>query len=372
MYFKPFFFILTISLMVSCNTQKDNTAAIDAPKNVILMIADGTGLSQVSSAFYFKDTAPNYARFETVGLITTSSTSHVITDSAAGGTAFASGVQTYNGAVGVNPDSLEVTNITEIIAAKKIKSGLVATSSITHATPACFFAHEVDRDLQEEIAEDMLESNISFFAGGGLEFFAKRDDGRDLLVELAENRFLVDTAGLKPYDVIAAHEKSAFILADDGMPKMIEGRGDFLPDATQLGIDFLSKDEQPFFMMVEGSQVDWGGHDNDTEYLITELLDFDEAIGRALDFAQADGNTLVIVTGDHETGGFSLSPKTTLERDGDYDDDYGVLVPTFATEGHSATLIPVFAYGPGATAFNGIYNNTEIFDKIMEVTGWNQ
>lgn len=357
--------------LFSCITEKKEIKA-KTPQNVILLIADGTGLSQVSSAFYFQDKEPNYARFETIGLINTSSSSHRITDSAAGATAFATGVQTYNGAIGVDPDTVDVTNLTEIVAAKKIKSGLIATSSITHATPAGFYAHNLSRSNAEAIAEDMLQANISFFAGGGLEYFNKRSDERNLLSELAENRFYTDTVGLKPFSEIATHEKLAFLLAEDGMPKMIEGRGSFLPDATQLGIDFLHKDKQPFFMMVEGSQVDWGGHDNNAEYLISELLDFDEAIGKALDFAEKDGNTLVIVTSDHETGGFSLSPKRTVDESGDSYSDYDTIEPSFATNGHSATLIPVFAYGPGADKFKGVYQNTAIFDKILEVTDWDK
>lgn len=124
-------------------------------------------------------------------------------------------------------------------------------------------------------------------------------------------------------------------------------------------------------MMVEGSQVDWGGHANDADYLISELIDFDEAIGKALDFAEKNGNTLVIVTADHETGGFTLSSTPKEREDGTSYSDYSKVSGTFSTDGHSATLIPVFAYGPGAEAFSGVYENTEIFHKILEATNWN-
>lgn len=109
--------------------------------------------------------------------------------------------------------------------------------------------------------------------------------------------------------------------------------------------------------MVEGSQIDWGGHANDEEYLVSELLDFDKAIGVALDFANEDRETLVIVTADHETGGFTLADK---------DDNYNEIKGKFSTGGHSATLIPVFADGPSSELFRGIYENTEIFDKMMK------
>jgi len=360
--------LLILTSCKSANTQietKNNT-----PKNVILLIGDGTGLSQISSAFYFKETAPNYGRFKHIGLIKTSSSSHDITDSAAGATAFASGVKTYNGAIGVADDSTEVATLVEIVSPLKIKSGVISTSSITHATPASFYAHALNRGLYEEIAADMVKSDIDFVAGGGIENFNKRKDGKNLLVDLTSKKFKIDTTALGNFGDIQAHSKVAYLLAAIHMPPKAKGRGDFLPKATELGIQFLNKDNSNFFLMVEGSQVDWGGHANDSDYLISELIDFDNAIGKALDFAKRDGNTLVIVTADHETGGFTLSSTIKKAADGKEYSDYDEITGTFSTGGHSATLIPVFAYGPGAEEFSGVYENNEIFHKILKLTGW--
>ncbi|MGK0412132.1 MAG: alkaline phosphatase [Polaribacter sp.] len=365
--FLSFFLIV----LVSCKTK--NTEIIvknETPKNVILLIADGTGLSQVSAAFYFKDEAPNYERFKHIGLIKTSSSRQDITDSAAGATAFASGVKTYNGAIGVADDSTEVSTIIEIAALNKIKSGVVATSSIVHATPASFYAHAFKRRFYEEIAADLVASEVDFFAGGGINFFNKRKDGKDLLKVLEAKDFNIDTIALGDFNSIKDYKKAGYLLAADGMPKMLEGRGDYLSSATELGIQFLNKNEDNFFLMVEGSQVDWGGHSNDADYLISELIDFDDAVGKALDFAEKDGNTLVIVTADHETGGFTLASTLKNRADGTSYSDYSEITPTFSTGGHSATLIPVFAYGPGAAEFSGIYENTEIFHKIISLSGW--
>jgi alkaline phosphatase len=151
---------------------------------------------------------------------------------------------------------------------------------------------------------------------------------------------------------------------------MSEGRGDFLSEATLLGVKFLHQNNTPFFLMSEGSQIDWAGHDNDAPYLISELIDFDELIGAVLDFAAEDGETLVVVTSDHETGGFTLSGAPYLTNEGKIYDSYNKLDPRFSTGGHSATLIPVFAYGPGAAQFSGVYDNTDIFHKIIELTEW--
>jgi alkaline phosphatase len=363
----PLFVIVTFSCK---KTEPQITAKSETPKNIILLIADGTGLSQISSAFYYKESSPNYAQFKHIGLIKTSSSREDITDSAAGATAFASGIKTYNGAIGVDDDSTEVATIVEIVAPKNIKTGVISTSSIVHATPASFYAHALKRSFYEEIATDLAASDLDFFAGGGTKFFNKRKDKRDLLKDLRAKQFNLDTTKLGDFNSIKSYSKVGYLLGANHMPPTAKGRGDYLPRATELGIQFLNKDNSNFFLMVEGSQVDWGGHNNDSDYLISELIDFDDAIGKALDFAKKDGNTLVIVTADHETGGFTLAASKKTNAKGKEYSDYSEIGPTFSTGGHSATLIPVFAYGPGAEEFTGVYENNEIFHKILKVTGW--
>jgi len=356
---------LVVTLIaVSCQTPESTIR----PKNVILLISDGTGVSQISSTYFKKESEPNYSRFNHIGLIKTSSSKEDVTDSAAGATAFASGVKTYNGAIGVDNDTVEVLTLVEIAHRKMVKTGLIATSSITHATPAAFYAHQTSRKMEEKIAVDLTKSNVDFFAGGGFQFFAQRKDSVDLLQDLKGKGFLLKTDSLVDVSDIKNESKVGFLLANNGMPKMIDGRGDFLPKATQLAIDYLNN-ENGFFIMAEGSQIDWGGHANDADYTITELLDFDETLGKVLDFAEKDGNTLVVVVSDHETGGFTLAGKRKKGFGVEYD-DYSEIEIRFSTGGHSATLIPVFAYGPGSDAFNGVYENNQIFHKILEVTGW--
>lgn len=367
-------YIISICVLLTLMACKSSDVTItneNTPQNVILIIGDGTGLTQVSSAFFFKETTPNFQRFKHIGLIKTSSSREDVTDSAAGATAFACGVKSYNGAIGVADDSTEVINLVEIISPRNIKSGVISTSSITHATPASFFAHALRRGYEEEIAMDLLSSDIDFIAGGGIKFFKRRTDGRNLFTDMKQKGFSIDTTALSNLQSIRSNNKMAFFLADNHLPPAAKGRGNFLPEATELGIQFLSKDNANFFMMVEGSQVDWGGHDNDGSYLVSELIDLDDAIGKALDYAERDGNTLVVVTADHETGGFTLSAKKKQSADGKEYSDYSEVGMSFSTTGHSATLIPVFAYGPGAEEFAGIYENNEIFHKIMKVTKWN-
>ncbi|MCW5520164.1 alkaline phosphatase [Aureitalea sp. L0-47] len=349
--------LLLLGASISNWAQSPVNTEIQKPKNIILLIGDGMGLSQVSASFYFNEETSNFTRFNDIGLMRTSSSAQLVTDSAAGATAFASGVKTYNGAVGFSNKNKPVTSIVEILSESGYATGVIATSSVVHATPAAFYAHVKSRRIYQQIAEQLAESELDFIAGGGDKFFSQRTDGKNLYEDFKAKGFDVHTDALPE---MISDKKQLIILAEDGMPKMIDGRGDFLPNSTQMALDYLSKNEEGFFLMIEGSQIDWGGHDNDTDYLLGEQIDFDKTIGIALDFAENNGNTLVIVTADHETGGFTLSAKG---------DNYYKLDPTFATSGHSATLIPVFAYGPGSESFRGIYENTDIFHKMMELLG---
>lgn len=341
--------------------QRNDTGGVKRPLNVILMIGDGMGLSQVSAPYYFSEEEPAFNRFSHMGLARTSSGSHPITQSSAAATAISTGIKTYNLAVGVNMDTIPQENITEYLSKLGYMTGIIATSSITDATPAGFYAHESSRYLQKEIAMDLIYSDIDFFAGGGIKYFID-STGTD---HFKKNGIEAEFSRLRKIKNPEAGERYGFLLAADRMPAMLEGRKDFLGDASSIAIDFLSSGEKGYFLMIEGSQIDWAGHGNNVDYMITEMNDFDRTIGIVLDYAEKDGNTLVIVTADHETGGFTLG---AAGRNG-YDADYSVIKPTFATTNHSAALVPVFAYGPGAEIFTGIYENTEIFHKLVSLIG---
>ncbi len=347
--------LLIIFLAPTCIAQP-----AEKPANVILLIGDGMGLSQMSSIYFRDIDTVHFDRMTNIGLIKTWSADAKVTDSASSATAYSTGAKTYNGAIGVDSDTLRLENIIERIHPRGIATGLLATSSITHATPAAFYAHVASRNMHEDIARGLAHSNVDFFAGGGLKFFANRTDGRNYFMMLGRHGFSMDSTALSQPDKIKGDKRYGFLLASDEMPKMLDGRGDFLPDATTLALTYFKKKNAPFFMMIEGSQIDWGGHANDAEYLMTEMEDFNLTLGRVLDFAEENGNTLVLVTSDHETGGFTLSAGDT----------YKTLNGTFSTGGHSATLVPVYAYGPGAASFGGIYQNTGLHDRILEVTGW--
>lgn len=357
---------LLLASLAFSSCQQTSTKAPEQPGKIIFLIGDGMGLSAVSTGFYFGEEPSQFKRFKHIGLQRTSSATHKVTDSAASGTALATGTKTYNGAIGVDTLKASHQNIAELTAAMGWSTGVVATSTITHATPASFFGHVEQRSMEETLALQLLDSEIDFFAGGGLKAFTMRSDSLDILPKASEKGFIVDTTALAATGTLEAGQKYGFLLANGGMPSMVNGRGDFLPRATKLAIEQLSKNEEGFFLMVEGSQIDWAGHANDAKYLVGEMLDFEQVIAAALDFAEKDGNTLVVVTADHETGGLSLSAKLDEETG---NRDYKEVGPDFATSSHSATLIPVFAYGPGAEQFMGIYENTDIFEKMAALSG---
>ena len=361
---KKIYMLAFLSGLFAFTNATDHEISTRKPSRIIFMIGDGMGLSEVSATVYYGDQFSAFSRFQEIGLVNTSSATHKVTDSAASGTAMSTGTKTYNGAIGLDTARNVLKNITEVLSGEGWSTGVISTSSVTHATPASFYAHAKNRSMEELIAAQLLISQIDFFAGGGIQYFTSRSDKINLLPVAAQNGFIVDTTGLAEAGSLEPDKKYGFLLAGGGMPTMLEGRGDFLPSATALATDQLSQNKTGFFLMVEGSQIDWAGHANDTEYLIAEMLDFEKAIEVALDFAEEDGNTLVVVTGDHETGGFTLSaghdPETGI-------DDYTEIGPTFATGGHSATLIPVFAYGPGSEEFKGIYQNSDLYKKMVKL-----
>lgn len=323
-------------------------------KKVILMIGDGMGVAQIYAGLTANKGHLNLARAHAIGFHKSYSSDRYVTDSAAGATAFACGQKTYNGAIGVDASGMPIPTILELAEQNGLATGLIATCSITHATPASFISHQPSRSLDENIALDFLKTDIDLFIGGGKKHFADRSDKLNLIDSLRENGYSI------PIDLADASKlpggKLALFLADDHQPKISQGRGDQLVQSTTIALQLLGKNKKGMFLMIEGSQIDWGGHENDTQYIVEEVIDFDKAVGKAFDYADMDGQTLVIVTADHETGGLALKGGNINE---------GKVEGAFTTKGHTGEMIPVFAYGPGATQFTGIYENTAIFDKMM-------
>jgi len=325
------------------------------PKNVILLIGDGMGAAQIFSGLTANHGHLFLENCKSVGFSKTQSADNYITDSAAGGTALSCGVKTYNGAIGVDVNKNPVKTILEDAEENNLSTGLVSTSAITHATPASFIAHQPSRSSYEDIAADFLKTDIDVFIGGGYKHFTERKDGRNLVNELKQKGYTVERDMNKIKNVKSG--KLVGLTAEEHNGRVAE-RGNMLPEATETAIDILSQNKKGFFLMVEGSQIDWGGHAGSTIYIVEDMLDFDKTIGKALEFAAKDGKTLVVVTADHETGGMALTGG---------DMKSGMVKADYPLGGHTAVMVPVFAYGPGAEQFTGIMENTDVNKKMKQL-----
>lgn len=352
-------FFLLIGLIISCAPKKEvvfkefSRTSQDKPQNIILLIGDGMGLAQINAAILEQKDRLNIQSAHFVGLSDVRSFDNLITDSGAGATALSIGKKSYNGAIGVDEDTISRETILETAAKKGLSTGLVVSCALTHATPASFFAHQPSRKLDSAIATDFYGKNFTFAAGGGFEFF-------DIKKLISEGYTVIN----QYKDIPKTHDGKmvAFYNKEKHPPKMIDKRGDWLPDATSLALNILSKNDKGFFLMIEGAQIDWGGHDNNLPYVTSELRDFDKTLGLVLDYAQKQGNTLVIVTADHETGGLTLLQDDTAKNKR--------IKPHFSTPHHSATMVPIMTWGPGASLFSGYLDNTEIYHKMMFLFGW--
>jgi len=321
-------------------------------KNVILLIGDGTGLAQLYSGYTANKGALNIFQMRSVGLSKTSSFDRYVTDSAPGATSISSGVKTNNRYVGVDHTGVKLKLIPEYLVDKKIKSGLVTAGDVTDATPADFYAHRAARDSSAAIFFDLANSPIQLLMGSGNASY-----NADIRRKLEGNHYHI----VSSIDSVTGNtDQKWLVMEEKASLSMLDGRGDWLQRAFTKSLNILSRNSAGFFMMAEGAQIDHGGHSNNLPYLVTEVLDFDELAGKAMQFADANPGTLVIITADHETGGLAL-------HDGDY--KTGMVSAQFTTNGHTGIPVPVFAYGPQSQLFCGVYENTEIFYKILQAMG---
>ncbi len=320
-------------------------------KNVILLIGDGTGLAQWYTGYTANKAALNVFKMRHTGLSKTSSYDNYITDSAPGSTAFSSGEKTNNRAVGVDHTGKALVLLPDILIKHKITSGIITSGDISDATPADFYAHQSERTNSEAILNDLLQSPVRLLMG------EPSPKASTAVMQKLRPQFTV----VSSVDSVTNDASKKWLVAEKkaGL-SMLEGRGDWAHRAFAKAIGILSQNKNGFFLMLEGAQIDHGGHENKLPYVTTEVMDFDQVIGKAMEFADSNGETLVIVIADHETGGLTLT-------DGDYSKGY--ISGQFSTEDHTAIPVPVFAYGPGSQLFSGVYENTEVFNKILMALG---
>lgn len=331
------------------------TGGTPVPTNVILIVGDGMGVPQVyASVVAERDSNSAFLRFPYSGFSRTYSRNKYRTDSAAGGTALTTGHKVDNKHVNWGPDSARYNTFFDDAKVHGMSTGFVVTSSVLDATPASTYGHVPYRKQFDTLSLQMAQCQHSVMIGGGRNNFLpeNRKDGLAPLDTLAKRGYTVvgtlDSMNRYSGDKLVA-------LLYEGDPLTAPARGDMLTQGVKKALAILSRNPKGFALMIEGSQIDWACHNNDTAYLRAELADFEQMLHTVLDFAQRDGNTLVVVTADHETGGVTL-PDGDIEK--------GQNEVKFLWGSHTGCMVPVFAMGPGAHYFSGIQENTDIPNKI--------
>ncbi len=323
-------------------------------KNVILLIGDGMGLNQITAGAY-ANKGLSLLGLHSIGFHVNLAKNAFTTDSAAGGSALATGERHDNRHISMSDDGVAYPSLTDWFADKGHAVGVVSLGNIADATPAAFYAHNVERDSADAITRCILENKVDLLCGSGLDLFTERKDGLDMISLLSENYdFITDT------DKICDSDGKVICIDDDMGDAAEEANLDLLADVTRSSIAQLRKlDKDGFFLMVEGAKIDYAGHSRCLPGSVIEMLSFDKAIAEALKFADEDGHTLVIVTADHETGGLMLL---------DGDEKTGRIMGVYVSDDHTPSMIPVFAYGPGSDRFSGVYCNTEVARRIRLLT----
>ena len=323
-------------------------------KNIILMIGDGMSMEAVTVGWTLNGGHLNMDNFPVAGYSRTYCVDKLITDSCAGGAAIAGGAKTKYGYIGQDKDGNPFVTLLHRAQQKGMRTGVAVTCRINDATPADFVCHSPDRHLEAEIAAQYVGSGVDFITGGGRQFWDEREDGRNLIEEMkALGYTFVDTQE----DLMKVQKGPLVGLFGPLDLDPVLDRGPVLENCTEKALELLDN-KKGFFLMIEGSQIDDWAHRQKVGYMAEELFDFDKCIGKVLEFAEKDGHTLVIVTADHGTGGITLVDGSLEDRE---------VKVHFSTKGHHGIVVPVFAYGPHAEDFIGVYENAELSARIRKL-----
>lgn len=324
-------------------------------KNVIYLIGDGLGLNQATAAYYANKNQLTIFNINDIGFQVNNALGAFTTDSAAAGSALATGEANANRHISSTVDGQDIPSLSDFFDQKNYSVGVLTLGNIADATPAAFYGHNVERDNADEITRYLLKGHVDLLCGSGMRELTRRKDGVDLVGDLkkAGYAFISDASAI-------TDQKGKVICIDERMDEAVEeSTMNFLADATKDAIEYLqTQSDKGFFLMVEGAKIDYAGHAKSLPGSVIETLSFDLAVAEALKFADQNGETLVVVTGDHETGGLVLL---------DGDEQTGRVMGVYVTNDHTPAMLPVYAYGPGAEKFTGVYRNTEIARRIKSM-----
>lgn len=326
-------------------------------KNIIFLIGDGMGIASVSMMQLEGNYQPTiFDQAENIALQKTYSADNRVTDSAASGTALATGYKTNNTYLGVLADGTPVSSLMDVAKEQGMTTGIIATTYLQHATPAAFYAHIASRHDYLNISKQLAESSINVAIGGGMALF-KELYGDNAATTLQEHNFNVITS----MDALKHHTEGGRVMALLADKEIGANSGSYLAEATREALRLL-ENEEGFVLMVEGSLIDGMGHANDAKAQQLEMQGFMDAIEVAVAYAKSNPGTLVVVTGDHETGGLSI-----VSCDSDFCLSEQGVEYKWTTKGHSGVMLPIYLYGTGAEKINGIMENAELGQKLKEL-----
>ncbi len=327
------------------------------PKNIIFIIGDGMSLPQITAA----ETVVGQmavTQIRQIGLQRTSALDSYITDSAGAGSALMTGSKHNNRHISAAADGTPSESLSEALGDRGYGIGFVTGGDISDATPAAVYAHHTERDSSQNIVGQLLDSNVSVAVGAGEHHFNKRWDGRNIFSELKAKGF----EHYSSVEDIASGDGDKVICIDSELNSFVKDEDDMARIANSMvnAVEVLERgDNKGYFIMVEVSRIDYAGHSNDVRHSVIETLNMDRVVSHALELADKDGETLVVVTGDHETGGMTIVGGEKGKS----------VVVLHSSNDHTAIMIPVFAYGPRSQDFSGVYENTkipQIFKSIMK------
>jgi alkaline phosphatase len=317
------------------------------PKSIIYIIADGAGIGQFTLHYYTSEES-SFGKFDHVGLQTTHPLDKEkrVTDSAAAGTALATGKKVYRKNVSYL-DGEPIKTVIEWAEELKMATGLIATAKVNHATPATFGSHAVSRYDYDDIFVQLLQSEIDIILGGGAKYM---NDSMQTIANQNNVSIVYD------FDKVKSTEgKIMGLFADDALDLDYANRFPTTLDMTISALEKLESNGKGFFLMVEESQIDWAGHINNAGYIKSDMQSLEDLTKYCLDYQSKHPDVLVILTADHETGGVAV-----------YDEDKDNLSIQYIGNHHSANFVPIFATGPGASAFDTIIDNSEIGKQLIK------